>query len=183
MTELLRQSLIDAPIIKREEYDYFVHPVTDGIPLVEAELLREIADGIEEFVTLDGVDRIVTPESMGIPHATALTLATDIPFTVIRKRPYHFENEVQIPQQTGYSEQNLYINDVREGDHVLVLDDVCSTGGTLAAICTGLEDIGAEIVDIVVVIQRGTNLRVELPADVKSLVTVDIVNGKLVIQE
>ncbi|WP_227377503.1 hypoxanthine/guanine phosphoribosyltransferase [Haladaptatus halobius] len=179
--ETLRRTLEDAPVITRGGYEYFVHPVTDGIPLVEADLLREIVDGILELTTIDTVDKIVAPESMGIHHATALTLATGVPFSVIRKRPYYFEDEVTVEQRTAYSEQELYINNISAGDRVLVLDDVCSTGGTLTAICSGLLDIGAEIVDAIVVIRRRTDSRCNVPVEVKSLVDVEITEGQVVV--
>ncbi|WP_266080021.1 hypoxanthine/guanine phosphoribosyltransferase [Haladaptatus caseinilyticus] len=179
--EVLHRTLENAPVITRNEYEYFVHPVTDGIPLVEADLLREIVDGILKLTTIDTVDVIVTPESMGIHHATALTLETGVPFTVVRKRPYNFEDEVAVEQRTAYSEQKLYINNVHTGDRVLVLDDVCSTGGTLTAICSGLLDVGAEIVDVIVVIQRKNDQRAILPVEVKSLVNVEITDGRVVV--
>lgn len=40
---ILENTLRDAPVMERNGYQYFVHPVTDGIPLVEPALLREIA--------------------------------------------------------------------------------------------------------------------------------------------
>jgi len=55
----------------------------------------------------------------------------------------------------------MYINDVEEGDRVLVLDDVLSTGGTMKAILDALTDeVGAEVVDVVAVIKKaGENER------------------------
>ncbi|MFW5896230.1 MAG: adenine phosphoribosyltransferase, partial [archaeon] len=38
----LRQSLLNAPIIEKNGYQYFVHPISDGVPMLEPELLREI---------------------------------------------------------------------------------------------------------------------------------------------
>jgi adenine phosphoribosyltransferase len=91
---------------------------------------------------------------MGIHIATALSLQTDIPLVVIRKREYGLDGEVALHQTTGYSESEMFINDVEDGDRVLIVDDLLSTGGTLAAITDALDDIGAEIVDIVVVIRK-----------------------------
>ena len=34
--ELLRASLADSLIVSKGEYQYFVHPLSDGVPLVEA---------------------------------------------------------------------------------------------------------------------------------------------------
>ena len=49
---------------------------------------------------------------MGIPLATALSIKTGIPFVVVRKRSYGLEGECQVHQQTGYSENELYINGI-----------------------------------------------------------------------
>lgn len=40
--ETLRRTLEDAPVITRGKYEYFVHPVTDGIPLVEVKSLIDV---------------------------------------------------------------------------------------------------------------------------------------------
>jgi len=179
----LKQSLLDAPIIEKNGYHYFVHPISDGLPKLEPGLLREIVIRIIRKAELENVDRIVTPAAMGIHISTAVSLMTDIPLTVIRKRKYGLEDEVAISQQTGYSENEMYINDVREGERVLVIDDVLSTGGTLAAVLTALDDIGAEVIDTVAVIKKvgGENKVDDAGYDVKTLINVDVVDGEVVI--
>jgi adenine phosphoribosyltransferase len=179
----LKQSLLEAPIIEKDGYHYFVHPISDGVPKLDPTLLREIVIGIIRKAKLEDVDRIVTPAAMGIHISTAVSLMTDIPLTVIRKRQYGLEGEVAISQRTGYSENEMYINDVREGERVLVLDDVLSTGGTLAAVLDALDDIGAEVVDTVAVIKKvgGENKVDDAGYDVRTLINVDVVDGEVVI--
>lgn len=179
----LQRSLLEAPIIEKDGYHYFVHPISDGVPKLDPGLLREIVIRIIRKAKLEEVDRIVTPAAMGIHISTAVSLMTDIPLTVIRKREYGLEDEVAISQQTGYSENEMYINDVREGERVLVLDDVLSTGGTLAAVLEALDEIGAEVVDTVAVIKKvgGENKAEDVDHHVKTLVNVDVVDGEVVI--
>lgn len=179
----LSESLLDAPIIEKDGYHYFVHPVSDGVPMLEPALMREIVVRIVRKADLDDVDKIIAPEAMGIHISTAVSLATDIPLVVVRKRSYGLEGEVSISQVTGYSENEMYINRVSEGDRVLVLDDVLSTGGTLSALLTALEGLGAEVVDTVAVIKKvgGENKVEEEGFDVKTLVNVDVVDGEVVI--
>jgi adenine phosphoribosyltransferase len=180
--EKLERSLHDAPIIEKEGYHYFVHPISDGVPTLEPGLLREIVIGIIRKAELEDVDKIVTPAAMGIHISTAVSLMTDIPLVVIRKRGYGLPGEVELSARTGYAESEMYINDVAEGDRVLLLDDVLSTGGTLAAITEGLEHIGAEIVDIVVVIKKiGPNELDETDYDVRTLINVDVEGGEVVV--
>jgi len=179
----LQQSLLEAPIIEKDGYHYFVHPISDGVPMLEPGLLREIVIQIIRKARLEDVDKIVTPAAMGIHISTAVSLMTDIPLVVIRKREYGLEGETPLFQQTGYSENQMYINDVEAGDNVLVLDDVLSTGGTLSAVCDALEDIGANLTDVVAVIKKvgGENELEASPYAAKTLINVDVVDGEVVI--
>ena len=117
--EKLKQSLLDAPIIEKEGYHYFVHPISDGVPMLRPELLREIVIKIIRKAKLEDVDKIVTPAAMGIHISTAVSLSTDIPVAIIRKRSYGLDGEVSLSQVTGYSESEMYINDVEEGDRIV----------------------------------------------------------------
>jgi len=181
--ETLKRTLREAPVVERGEYDYFVHPITDGLPLVEPSLLREVVAGVKDLTSMDRVEKIVTPEAMGIHITTALSLDTDTPFVIVRKRPYGFAGEVAVHQTTGYAEGELYLNSVGTDDRVLLLDDVLATGGTLSAVCAAIEQTGAELVDVVTVIRRETGEVPELPVTPKSLVTVDVVDGRVVVHE
>ncbi len=178
----LRQSLLEAPIIEKEDYQYFVHPISDGVPMLKPELLREIVVKIIRKAELEDVDKIVTPAAMGIHISTAVSLMTDIPLVVIRKRQYGLENEVALSQQTGYSESEMFINDVHSGDRVLVIDDVLSTGGTMKAILDALSHIGADVVDVVAVIKKaGPNKLDDTDYSVKTLINVTVEDGEVVI--
>ncbi|HIJ12162.1 MAG TPA: purine phosphoribosyltransferase family protein [Halobacteriales archaeon] len=182
----LKRSLLDAPIIEKDGYHYFVHPISDGVPMLEPGLLREIVIKIINKVkreNLENIDKIVTPAAMGIHISTALSLVTDIPLVVVRKREYGLEGEVSLMQETGYSKNEMYINDIREGDRVLLLDDVISTGGTIIAIMEALEKIGAEVVDVIAVINKvgGENRAGDKGYQVKTLINIDVIEGKVVI--
>ncbi|MDD3407190.1 MAG: hypoxanthine/guanine phosphoribosyltransferase [Methanomicrobium sp.] len=155
MFDKLINSLITCPIVKRGEYNYFIHPISDGVPVVEPALLREVAVLMLRALDLEGVNKIVVAEAMGIHIGVALSMMTDIPLTIIRKREYKLPGEVALHQTTGYSKGELYLNSIEKGDRVVVIDDVFSTGGTMKAILKGLSDKGAEVADVLVVIKRG----------------------------
>ena len=181
----LRRSFDDAPIIETESgYQYVVHPISNGVPMLRPALLREVVVGVMRVADLERVDKIVTPEAMGIHISTAVSLMTDVPLVVIRKRRYGLKGEVSLHQETGYSESEMYLNDVEAGDRVLVLDDLLSTGGTLAAVTDALSGIGAEIVDIVVVVRKANtdSAMSEKDHDVTSLVDIELVDGEVVIR-
>jgi adenine phosphoribosyltransferase len=155
LLEKLKRSLLEAPVFKRGEYNYFIHPISDGVPQIKPELIREVVSHVIRIADLD-VDKIVTVEAMGIPIGIALSLITDIPLVIIRKRKYGLPGEIEIGQVTGYSKSQLFLNDVFPGDRVIVVDDVISTGGTLMATLDGLKAASAIVKDIAVVIERGS---------------------------
>jgi adenine phosphoribosyltransferase len=171
----LKESLKNAPIVKRGAYNYFIHPISDGVPVVRPELLREVIACTVKIADLD-VDKIVTIEAMGLPLGSALSQITDIPFIIVRKRQYGLPGEIAVHQATGYSKGELYLNGISRGDRVLIVDDVISTGGTLKATIRALELAGAEVRDIVVVIERGDGKKVveDLGYDVKTLVKIEV---------
>jgi adenine phosphoribosyltransferase len=176
MLERLKTSLINSPVIKRGEYNYFIHPISDGVPSIDPYMVEEIAEYILKITDIKKVDTILTVEAMGIPVANALSLKTGIPLTIVRKRPYFLEGEVELSQSTGYSKGALYINGLKRGDKIILVDDVISTGGTLLALVKALKTMGVEIKDVVSVIGRGDGylkLR-ELGIEPKILVTIDV---------
>lgn len=179
--EKLKKTLEESPIIKKGEYNYFVHPVTDGIPLTQPEVLKEIAVAIKNHFCTD-VDKIVCIEAMGIHLATALSLETGIPFVVVRKRQYGLPGEVAVHQTTGYSQGELFINGINSGDKVLIIDDVVSTGGTMIAVLQALKNMGVEIAEVVAVIEKGEGKKIvekETGLKLKALIKVDVIDNKV----
>lgn len=186
MLEELKRSLVECPVVKKGEYFYFVHPISDGVPLVEPAVLNDIMDYIVDNFNLDNVDKIVGPEAMGIPLATALSLRTNIPFVVLRKRSYGLEGEYQVHQETGYSKNELYINNINENDNLLLIDDVVSTGGTLTSIIKAIDDIGANIEHIILPIEKDDGKKIVEKATgkkINTLVKIKMVDGKVTIIE
>lgn len=182
MLEKLKKSLDDCPIVKKGDYDYFVHPITDGIPQMEPELLQEVITKITEVGNMD-CDKIVAAEAMAIPLGVALSMKIDRPYVVIRKRRYGLPGEVSVKQVTGYSKADMFVNGISRGDRVLIVDDVLSTGGTLRAVVNALRGIGAEIVDTVIVFNKHEDKRAvedELDMEIKTLMNVEIVNGRVI---
>ncbi len=180
---VLQDSLRGAPIIWKGEYPYFIHPISDGIPRMEAEVLRATRDLIVSMVDWSQIDLIVSVEAMGLPLLAAVGEATGKPTVVIRKRSYGMEGEVRVDVSTGYSSSTAYINDISPGERLLVVDDVISTGGTLEPLLESLEGMGAVLQDVIVAIEKGEG-RVRLSEErpewpIRTLSRIDIVDGKV----
>ncbi len=186
MLDRLKRSVEECPVVGLGGYQYFVHPITDGIPEMDPELLQEVVDRMMEVGDFR-CDRIIAPEAMGIHLAVPISLRLGIPYSIVRKRGYGLEGEVNIAQATGYSRSDMYINGVRRGERVVIVDDVLSTGGTLRALVHALKDsFGAEVVDIVMVFEkteRKREIEEDIGVGVKTLLKVDVVEGRTVYYE
>ncbi|MCX6694671.1 MAG: hypoxanthine/guanine phosphoribosyltransferase [Candidatus Altiarchaeota archaeon] len=181
MPDQLLKSFRECPVIKRGEYDYFIHPLTDGIPFIDPGLLSEVCDEIARVSDLD-VDYILTIESMGIHIASVLSQKTGLPLNIVRKKQYWLPGEIALDQSTGYGKGKLYINCVKKGDRILVVDSVVSTGGTFAVVLEALKNAGAIVKDVVCVVERGVGKKLvkeKTGFEVKTLVKVEVKDGRV----
>ena len=180
---VLQESLRGAPIIWKGEYPYFIHPISDGIPRMDPDVIRATRDLIVSSVDWSQVDLIVSVEAMGLPLLAAVGDATGKPTVVVRKRSYGMEGETRVDVATGYSQSTVYINDIKAGERIVIVDDVISTGGTLEPLIQQLEDMGVILQDIVIAIEKGEGrerLNREKPHwPIRSLARIDIIDGNV----
>ena len=184
--ELLKDSVVKAPVVWKEGYPYFVHPLSDGVPRQSAELLSAARDLISEGVDWESVDIILGIEAMGIPLAAALCLSSGKPLVIGRKRQYGLPGEVSIDQSTGYSKGEIFLNDIEKGARVLIVDDVVSTGGTLHPVLKAVEESGAVVQDCWIVFEKGegmNNIRSSGNWPLNSLVRIEMQGDKIVVLE
>lgn len=187
MLDLLKKTLLDAPVVKKGDYHYVIHPITDGIPHISSQLLDEVTQEMQRRITENTtkVDKIVTMEAMGIPLASVLSLKMRVPFTIIRKREYGLPDEISVEQITGYSKSNLFINGLKKDETIVIVDDVLSTGGTLRAVLSALKKIRVNVQGVFIAVDKGgcaaeisTNYGV--PIDI--LIKISVKDGKVVLE-
>ena len=156
--DVLKQSLINAPIIWKGDYPYFIHPITDGVPRLEPDVLKAIIELSVPLINWQSVDMILGIEAMGLPLMAPLSMRTGIPMVIARKRQYGLEGEIEINQETGYSKGSIFLNDIKRGENLVIIDDVLSTGGTIRSVIEGVKKTGAVIQNIVVVVEKGPGM-------------------------
>lgn len=110
----------------------------------------------------EGVEVLVTPEVKAVPLAHALSVRTGLPYVVVRKtrKPYMVGAIARTVRSiTTGTPQDLVVDgaDVPRlrGKGVAIVDDVVSTGGTLAALTELLVEVGARVVGTMVVFTEG----------------------------
>ena len=62
MLEEVKKSLEASPIVKKGDYNYFVNPISDGVPAMDPKMLRELSLAVHKHADLD-VDKIVAVEA------------------------------------------------------------------------------------------------------------------------
>ena len=146
--------------------------------LGDTELVQACARELGKKLKGTPCDVLVTAEAKSIPLAFALSTETQKPYVILRKtyKPY-MGNALKaetLSITTGQT-QTLFLDEkdrnLMQGKQVVILDDVISTGGTLCAIVEALNQAGAEVADICVVIKRGMPV---CNCELKTLVTIEV---------
>lgn len=90
-----------------------------------------------------GVQRVAGPVLGAIPLVTALSLATRLPMLIVR---------VEKPKDYGTSKQ--IEGTLEAGEKVVLVEDVVTTGGAALAAVETLRQAGAEVLQVLVVVDR-----------------------------
>lgn len=101
------------------------------------------------------VDLVASAESRGFIFGTAVAKGLNSGFVPIRKPgklPYKVrEHEYEL--EYGTDRLQIHEDAVRPGQNVLVVDDVLATGGTLGACCKLVQELGANVLAVAVLIE------------------------------
>ena len=115
------------------------------------ELLRGIARELAALLPA-GIDRIAGPELGAVALAAALSLETGIPFVIARR------------EAKDYGTSKPIEGEFRPGEHVIVVEDVITTGAQAIKAAERLRSAGAEVVGILGVIDREEGGRAAIEA-------------------
>ena len=101
------------------------------------------------------IDAVAGIESRGFIFGAPMALAMGTGFVPIRKPgklPYHVYEE-SFELEYGESVLNMHVDALREGERVLLVDDLLATGGSLVAAKHLVERAGAVVVHVAVLIE------------------------------
>ncbi len=105
------------------------------------QLLRRVAASLAALLP-PSTDRLAGPELGGVALATAVSLETDIPFVIVKKK------------LKGYATGKQIEGELRPGERVVLIEDVVTTGSQAIESGAVLRQAGAVVTDVLAVIDR-----------------------------
>lgn len=123
--------------------------------LQDAEGLQLAINTMQEKIKDLEFDVVAGPESRGFIFGTPIAYNNHKPFVLIRKKgklPCEtVEKEYDLEYGTAVIE--MHKDAVKPGQKVLIVDDLIATGGTTEAMIQLIEELGGQVVGIVVLIE------------------------------
>lgn len=110
--------------------------------ITEPEILSAISSLITEKIKDDEIDKVAGPALGAVPIATAVSLESKLPLLMIRK------------EKKGYGTSKLIEGELLEGDNVIVVEDVSTTGGSLLKAIKAIQENGGNVKRAFVVVDR-----------------------------
>jgi orotate phosphoribosyltransferase len=109
-------------------------------------ILQELGARFAKYITPQ-VTLLAGAELGGVALAASASMASGVPFVIIRNA------------KKDYGTQKMYEGRLQRGDHVLLVEDIATTGGQVLEAAKTLRDAGATVERIVAVIDRQEGAR------------------------
>ena len=109
----------------------------------EPALLRDLATELSRLIP-EGVDRLAGVELGAVPLAAAVSLASELPYVIVRK----------VPKEYGGSAGESIEGKLERGERVVLIEDVVTTGAQALAAAGRLSEADVEVVKVVAVLDR-----------------------------
>ena len=108
----------------------------------DPDALRVVGSAIAEKVRETGADRIGAVALGGVPLAAVASVESGVPYVIARK------------EAKDYGTANAVEGTLKQGDEVVVVEDIVTTGASAVEAVEKLRAAGATVNDIVVVVDR-----------------------------
>ena len=115
---------------------------------------KSIVDAfVEKSKTMPAFDIIAGVATAGIPHGALLAYALDVPFIYVRSKP------------KAHGRQNQIEGELKEGQRVLVIEDLISTGGSSLKAVEAVREAGGNVTSALAIFSYGFEQATQAFAD------------------
>lgn len=120
----------------------------------DADAFRYSISGLQMFLYEHEIDKIAAIEARGFVYGAALADRLNRPFVPIRRKGKLPGKVVQESYDLEYGKDTLEVHDdaIKEGDKVVLVDDLIVTGSSTAAAARLVKQLGGEVVMILALI-------------------------------
>lgn len=120
---------------------YCDNRLTMSYPHVRKKIAEEFAKMVEQLP--EKPDCIAGCATAGIPHAAWLSDYLNLPMVYVRSKP------------KGHGKKNQIEGLINEGDKVIVIEDLISTGGSSLESAKALQESGAQVLSVFAIFSYG----------------------------
>ena len=130
--------------------------------LQDPALFGNVIDIFYDRYKNEKIDVIVGIESRGFIFAAPLALKLNCAFVLARKRGKLPAETVSAEYELEYGKDFLEIHKdaIQFGDHVLIIDDLLATGGTMQAVINLVDQLGGNVLEIAFLIELCSSLNI-----------------------
>jgi len=135
-----------------KEVQFMVVPLSEHYPATPAQLLRETAFKIGQYVPRAQIDKLVAEFDRCSQLLGAVSLYTNMPIAGAKWFPGPEAHGTAFSME--YHQGNLYPYGIQRGDTVYIIDDTVSSGGTLIGLINLLRNTDVYIEGAVAAVQK-----------------------------
>lgn len=154
--EDLRKIYRSAKVVCSGKYLTTVNEFADQIPALRPDVLWNIAKLACDKLNTPAT-KLLVEEDKGGPIGTAVSLRSGLPLSMARFYPYETGSEFVESVSSEYIGGKLHINGLEKCDKIVIVEDTISTGGTIVAMVNAIKKIGAEVVQVIAVVEKVQN--------------------------
>ncbi|MBB6449358.1 orotate phosphoribosyltransferase [Geomicrobium halophilum] len=154
---------------------YCDNRLTLSFPALRTKIAAAFSERIR--TTFPQADMVAGTATAGIPHAALVADRMEVPMVYVRGKA------------KGHGKQNQIEGNVEDGQKVVVVEDLISTGGSAIDAAKTLERTGADVLGIIAIFSYGlaigkhnlaeANFQLETLTDFDTLITASVKNGTI----
>ncbi|MFD0965341.1 adenine phosphoribosyltransferase [Seminibacterium arietis] len=125
-----------------------------GIIFRDITSLTEVPEAFQACINLiiaeyknKGITKVIGTESRGFIFGAPVALGLNVPFVLVRKPNKLPRETIAQSYQLEYGEDvlEMHVDSIKEGDNVLIIDDLLATGGTVEATAKLVERLKGQV--------------------------------------
>lgn len=119
------------------------------------EAFSKVIDIFIERYKDKGIEKVVAAEARGFIFGGAIAYGLKAAFVPVRKKGKLPHKTIGARYELEYGTDSLHMHEdgIKQGERVLIVDDLLATGGTAKAICELVEKLKGEIVEVAFMIE------------------------------